>query len=94
MAIDITKPTKEQIAEGLKLLNKKIERDEKIKRGEIKGYTYKKSSELTPEQLKKRREQTRRLTAKNSILVKKAKAAGIVVTEAEVEAEMKKVGSR
>lgn len=86
---DIMKPTKEQIEEGLRLLAKKVERDEKIKRGEIKGATYKKSSELTPEQLEKRRKLTQRLTVKSQLLVKKAKAAGIVVSEAEVDAAIK-----
>jgi hypothetical protein len=90
MADVLAKPTKEQIEEGLKLLQKKMIRDDKIKKGLIKGTTYKKSSELTPEQLKKRRELTARMTARNSILIAKARKAGITVTDAEVEAELKK----
>jgi hypothetical protein len=86
---ELMKPTKEQIEEGLKLLAKKMERDDKIKKGLIKGTSYKKSSELTPEELKKRQAMTRRLTAKNQILVAKAKKAGITVTEAEIDAAMK-----
>lgn len=85
----LAKPTKEQIEEGLKLLAKKYERDEKIAKGIIKGTTYKKSSELTPEQLKKRQALTQRLTAKQAILVAKAKAAGITVSDAEVDKYLK-----
>lgn len=84
------KATQEEIAEGLRLLAKKRERDEKIKRGEIKGYAYKKMSEMTPEQQEKARQRTRRLTTKTAILLRKAKAAGISVSEREIDAELAK----
>lgn len=90
MAEQQRKPTQEEINEGLALLAKKRERDEKIKRGEIKGYSYKKMSELSPEQQAKRKAQTKRLTIKNQLLLKKAKEKGITVTDAEIDAEIKK----
>ena len=46
--IDLKKPTKEEIAEGLKLLQKKKEYKSKIQRGEPKGT--KKRSDYTPEE--------------------------------------------
>lgn len=85
----LEKPTKEQVEEGLKLLAKKMERDDKIKKGLIKGTTYKKSAELTPDQLKKRQATSARLTAKSRIMIQKAKKAGITVSDAEIDAALK-----
>lgn len=81
----LEKPTKEQIAEGLKLLEKKLERDEKVKAGILKP-SYKKVSDMTPEEQAKYRTANARLTAKYSLLLKKAKDAGITVSEAEIDA--------
>ena len=80
------KATQQEIEEGLKLLAKKRERDEKIARGELKGSYYKKMSEMTPEQQAKARARAKRQTAKGLILQQKAKAAGITVSEAEIDA--------
>jgi hypothetical protein len=84
------KATQAEIEEGLKLLAKKRERDEKIKKGEIKGYGYKKMSELTPDQQAKVRMRTKRMTLKTQLILKKAKAAGISVSEKEIDAEIAK----
>lgn len=85
---DLMKPTKEQIEEGLKLLAKKIERDEKVKRGELKP-SYKKVSEMSPDEKKKYQEMNKRYTIKNQLTLEKARKAGITVTEAEIDARMK-----
>jgi len=85
--------TKEQIALGLALLNKKVVRDEKISKGLIKGDSYKPMSELSPEEQTARRAKekvyTQRATARLAILKEKAAAAGISVTEAEIDARLK-----
>jgi hypothetical protein len=82
MALD--KPTKEQIEEGLKLLAKKYERDEKVKKGLIKG-SYKKSKELEARKL-----QYKKYAAKQAALRKKIADMKITVSPAEVDAQMKK----
>ena len=46
--IDLKKPTKEEIAEGLKLLQKKKEYEGKVQRGKLKGT--KKWSDYGPEE--------------------------------------------
>lgn len=86
---EFTKPTKEQIEEGLRLLAKKMERDEKVAKGELKP-SYKKVSEMTPEEKKKYQETNARYTAKNTLLLRKAVAAGITVSEAEIDQHLKK----
>jgi SOS-response transcriptional repressor LexA len=79
------KASKEDIAKALELLAKQKFTAERIKRGEIKGSTSKKVSEMTAEEKAKYQEYNKRLTAKNSILMQKAKKAGITVTEAEID---------
>lgn len=80
--------SKEDLKEALELLNKKRERDAKIKSGEIKGgKTWK---ELSPEAKAKALKQSKRFSMRQRLLIKKAKEAGITVSEAEVDAAMKK----
>jgi hypothetical protein len=87
--VDFSKPTKEQIAEGLRLLAKKVERDEKVARGELKP-SFKKVSEMTAEEKAAYTKSSRRATLKAGLIVQKAKAAGIQVSEAEIDAEYAK----
>jgi hypothetical protein len=87
MALD--KPTKEQIEEGLKLLAKKYERDEKVKKGLIKG-SYKKSKDLSPKELEARKLQYKKYSAKQAALRKKVADMKITVSQAEIDAQMKK----
>jgi len=86
--VDPKKATPQQIQEALALLNKKIDRQEKIKRGEIKGG--KKWSELSEAEKNKFRAANARRNAHNKLVIEKAVKAGIKVTEAEVDAYLKK----
>jgi hypothetical protein len=86
------KATKEEIEAGLALLQKKKESDakraEKIARGELKsGVPYK---DLPPEVKAKYQERDRRYATRVKILLRKAKEAGIAVSDAEVDAELVK----
>lgn len=81
------KATPEQIAEALALLNKKIDRQEKIKSGEIKGG--KKWSELTDAEKDKIRSANERRAVRIKIILEKAGKAKIGATEAEVDAYLK-----
>lgn len=85
--IDPKKVTQEQLNEALALLNKKIDRQEKIKSGEIKGG--KKWSELTQAEKDKFKASNARRSAKQKLILAKAEKAGIKVTEAEVDAFLK-----
>ena len=87
--IDPKKATPADIQAALDLLAKARLTSERIKKGELKGSTSKKVSEMTPEEKKVYQAYNRRLTAKNSIIMQKAKKAGIVVTEAEIDAYLK-----
>lgn len=81
-----------ELAEAMALLTKKRERDAKIESGELKGSYYKKVSEMTPAEQAVARARAKRQTAKQQILVQKAKASGITVTDAEVDAYIKANG--
>ena len=85
--VDPKRATAEQIAEALALLNKKIDRQEKIKSGEIKGG--KKWSELTQVEKDKFKAANARRNAKQKLILAKAEKAGIKVSEAEVDAFLK-----
>lgn len=87
--MDALKPTKEEIQEGLALLRKKIERDEKIKRGELKP-SYKKVADMSPKEKEAYQLANRKSSIRVKLMLAKAKAAGIVVTEAEIDAELAK----
>ena len=85
--VDPKRATPQQIQEALALLNKKIDRQEKIKSGEIKGG--KKWSELTEAEKNKFRASSARRNATIKLLLAKAEKAGIKVSEAEVDAYLK-----
>ena len=87
MYVDPKKATPEQIAAALELLNKKIDRQEKIKRGEIKGG--KKWSEMTQAEKDKFKAANVRRNAGIRLLVLKAEKAGLKVTPAEIDAYIK-----
>ena len=88
MALD--KPTKEQIEEGLKLLAKKYERDAKVASGELKP-SYKKVSEMNDKEKAAYQAANKRYTVRTQLMLEKARAAGITVTEAEID---KKIGKK
>lgn len=81
--VDPKKATQEQIAAAMELLNKKIERQGKIARGEIKGG--KKWSEMTEEEKDKTRAANRRRNVRIKITCQKAEAQGITVSEKEID---------
>lgn len=85
--VDPKKATPQQIAEALALLNKKIDRQERIKTGEIKGG--KKWSEMTEEEKSVMRKSNARRNLRNKLIIAKAEKAGIRVTEQEVDAALK-----
>lgn len=87
MADVLAKPTQKQIEEGLALLAKKMERDDKIKKGLIKGH--KSYAEMTPAEKAEHQKYSKRNNAKKAIILRKAAAAGITVTDAEIDAALK-----
>lgn len=87
--IDPKKATAEDIQKALELLSKQKFTDARIKAGELKGSTSKKVSEMSPEEKKKYQDYNRRLTAKNAIIMKKAREAGITATDKEVDDYLK-----
>ena len=76
--VDLKKPTKEEIEEGLKLLQKKKEYKGKVQRGD---YT---SEEKQVAKLKEKRR-----VIKQKLLLAKAAQAGISVSEGEIDSAMK-----
>ena len=87
--LDPKKATPADIQAALDLLAKARYTNERIKAGEIKGSTSKKVSEMTEEEKKKYTAYNQRLTAKNAIIMAKAKKADITVTEAEIDTYLK-----
>lgn len=83
MAIDPKKVTKEQMERALELLEKEQVRKDRIAKGEIKGS--KKWSELTQAEKNKFKEREARRRAKIAVLIEKATAKGITVSDAEVD---------
>jgi hypothetical protein len=95
MADKINKPTQAEIDEGLALLQKKRDRQERIKSGELKGSVpMSVLKELNPEMYEKRKKQAQRQTVSRQVLVQKAIAAGIKVTDAEIDAYLAKQASK
>lgn len=92
MALDPKKASPAEVAEGLALLEKKRVRDDRIARGEIKGTTYTSMADLSPEEAAKVRTRGKVMRVKNSILVEKAIAKGITVSEAEIQAKIASMG--
>lgn len=94
--IDIKKATKEDIEAGLKLLQKKREYEERVKRGELKGP--KKWKDLTPEEKAKAREQGKKYALRlKAIQILKDRALeklGVKITEEQIQEEIKKLQRR
>lgn len=88
--VDKTKLSKEDLDRAIALLEKDLTRKARIKAGEIKGYAGKKYSELSAEQKATLRKSAKRRQAKINVIIRKAQAAGIKVSEAEIDAELKK----
>ena len=86
MAINIKKASPEEIQRGLDLLDRENVRKDKIKKGLIKGEV--KWKDLTDEQKDKARLANKRRNLRISLTVKKALAAGITVTEQEIDKEL------
>lgn len=87
-AIDAKRAKPEELQEALNLLAKKRERQDKIKRGEIKGNYGVPWSEMSPEQKSKAKKYAYRRLVRQSLLLGKAAAAGITVSDKEVDAEI------
>jgi len=85
--VDPKRATPQQIQEALALLNKKIDRQEKIKSGEIKGG--KKWSEMSEADKDKARKANARRLIRQKLIIEKAGRAGIKVSEAEIDAYLK-----
>jgi len=84
---DPKKATAEQIAKGLELLGKTETRKKRVEAGEIKGYST--WAEMKPEQKAKAMEYSKKLRIRQQLILRKAAAAGISVSDKEVEAAMK-----
>ena len=87
-AIDPKKATPEEVAAGLALLNKKKEYEHKVKTGQVKGA--KKWKDLSPAEKDKARAYGRKIAMRQKLINAKAARAGISVSEAEIQAELKK----
>jgi ClpP class serine protease len=87
--IDKKKASQAEIDEALALLEKKRVHQAKVEAGEIKGYA-KTWAEMTPEQKAKAKKYTYRRTVRQSLMIAKAVAAGITVSDKEVDAELAK----
>ncbi len=83
---DPKKASAEQIAKGLELLGKTETRKARIAAGEIKGGGV--WAELSPERKAKALEYSKKLRVRQQLILKKAAAAGITVSDKEVDAAM------
>jgi|WetSurMetagenome_2_1015567.scaffolds.fasta_scaffold1225228_1 hypothetical protein len=80
--------SEEDLKLALSLLAKKRVRDEKVKNGEIKSYSWK---DLSLEQKKKHMEYNKRRQVKINLLAQKAISSGIKVGDEEVEEYLKSI---
>jgi hypothetical protein len=85
---DPKKATAEQIAKGLELLGKTETRKKRIEAGEIKG-SYGNWAEMSPERKKKALDYSKKLRVRQQLILRKAAASGISVSDKEVDAELK-----
>ena len=85
--IERKRASEDEIKVGLELLAKQRHTAERVKAGELKSGTssYKKRSEMSEEELKKTKAYDKRYQARNALMMSKARAAGIVVTEADID---------
>lgn len=81
--VDVSKASKEDIAKGLAMLQRAKEQRAK-QQERIKN---------DPAAKAKAAERSLRLRLKNTLLLNKAKKSGIVITDAEVEAEIKRLSA-
>lgn len=81
--LDMKKLSKEEVERALALLEKDIERKEKIAKGEIKGGL--KWAEMSEEQKERARAAARRRNAKIAVIVQKALAKGLDATDKEID---------
>lgn len=87
-AVDPKKASKEEMDRAFALLAKEKERKDKIAKGEIKGG--KSWAEMSPEQKAKSRKYNYRRLIRQTLLLAKATAQGITVSDKEVDAEVAK----
>ena len=86
--VDKAKLSKEDLDRAIALLEKDLTRKARIKAGEIKsGVSYK---DMTPERKAAMQKANKRRNVRIALTIKKAQAAGIKVSEAEIDAELKK----
>jgi len=85
---DPKRASADQIAKGLELLGKQETRKARIAAGEIKG-SYGSWAEMPPERKKKALEYSKKLRVRQQLILRKAAAQGISVSDKEVEAAMK-----
>jgi len=86
--VDPKRASKEEMDRAFALLAKEKERKDKIAKGEIKGGA--KWSEMTPEQKAKSKKYNYRRMIRQALLLVKATAAGVTVSDKEVDAEIAK----
>ena len=86
---DPKRASADQIAKGLELLGKAETRKARIAAGEIKGAAGKAWGELTVEEKAKRLDYSKKLRIRQQLILRKAAAAGISVSDKEIEAAMK-----
>lgn len=80
----------EEREEAMKLLAKKKDRLDRIKKGELKGAGGVSWAEMSPEQKEKAKKYAHRRNVRQALLLAKATAAGVVVSDKEVDAEIAK----
>jgi hypothetical protein len=86
--VDPKKASKEETDRAFALLAKEKERKDKIAKGEIKGG--RNYAEMTPDQRAKQKKYNYRRLIRQTLLLAKATAAGLVVSDKEVDAEVAK----
>lgn len=88
--IDPKKASQKDLEEAFALLQKKRYHEARVKAGEIKGTSSRSWGDMTPEQKEKARKYNYRRMVRQKLLVAKAIAAGITVSDKEVDAEIAK----
>lgn len=86
--VDPKKASKEEMDRAFALLAKEKERKDKISKGEIKGG--RSWAEMSPEQKAKSKKYNYKRMIRQTLLLAKATAAGVTVSDKEVDAEIAK----